>query len=151
MRIKEAAARTGVSADTLRYYERQGLLPRSARTVAGYRDYTEASLERIRFVKNALRIGFSVKQVASFLRARDEGRPPCREVRAAGDRILADVDRRIVELSEARAELARTLEDWDRRLATAPAGQPARLLEAIPPSAPGRATSASRSTLKRRP
>ncbi len=132
MRIGEAAARAGVSCDTLRYYERQGLLPRAPRTSSGYRDYSDALVDRVRFARNALRFGFSVKQIARFLKSREAGRPPCREVRAAADELRAAMDRQIEELTAARAELQRTLADWDGRLAATPAGAPARLLETLP-------------------
>ena len=131
MRIGEAAARAGVSRDALRYYERQGLLPRCPRTAGGYRQYSDGIVERVRFVRNALRFGFSVKQVSGFLRSRDAGRPPCREVRAAGERILAEIDRQIQELTTTREEVRRTLVEWDRRLAASPPGRAARLLETI--------------------
>jgi MerR family mercuric resistance operon transcriptional regulator len=118
--IGEAAARSGVSVDTIRFYERVGVLPKPPRTDGGYRRYTDAA-----------RFGFPLKDLASFLRARERGQPPCRSVRAAGDRLLAEMDRRIAELAQARGDLARTLADWDRRLAAAEPGRPARLLETL--------------------
>jgi DNA-binding transcriptional MerR regulator len=129
--IREAAARSGVSADTIRYYERIGVLPKPPRSNAGYRRYADASVARIAFVRDAARFGFPLKQLAGFLRAREKGQPPCRAVKAAGERLLVDMDRRIAELANARAELARTLADWDRRLARTPAGTPAHLLESL--------------------
>jgi len=132
MRIGEAAAQAGVSRDTLRYYERQGLLPRAPRTSGGYRLYSPADVGRVRFVRNALRFGFSVKQVAAFLKSRTQGRPPCREVRDAAERLLAAMDRHIEELQAARADMQQTLGEWDVKLATTPAGSPARLLELLP-------------------
>lgn len=131
MRIGEAAALAGVSSDTLRYYERQGLLPRPPRTDRGYRDYSASIVERVRFVRSALRFGFSVKQVAGFLRSRETGRAPCRQVRAAAAEILVHINRQIAELTEARADVERTLAEWDRRLAATPTGAPAHLLESI--------------------
>lgn len=131
MRIGEAASRAGVSCDTLRYYERQGLLPRPPRTANGYRDYSAAIVEHVRFVRNALRFGFTIKQVSGFLRSRASGRPPCHQVRVAAEQILDRIDRQVAELIAARADVQRTLAEWDERLATTPAGQPARLLEAI--------------------
>jgi MerR family mercuric resistance operon transcriptional regulator len=129
--IGEAAARSGVSVDTIRFYERVGVLPKPPRTDGGYRRYTDASVARIAFVRNAARFGFPLKDLASFLRARERGQPPCRSVRAAGDRLLAEMDRRIAELAQARGDLARTLAYWDRRLAAAEPGRPARLLETL--------------------
>ena len=109
LRISEVAARVGVSADTLRYYERRGLLPKAARSRSGYRLYSEASVARIQFVRNALRFGFSLKQIAQFLTSRAAGQPPCHDVRSAGQRILAEMDRQIEELTQARAEIRKTL------------------------------------------
>ena len=131
MRIGEAAARAGVTCDTLRYYERQGLVPGPPRAANGYREYPDATVGRVRFVRNALRFGFSVKQVAGFLRARDAGRPPCRDVRETAERLLGDVERQIERLTASRDAMRRTLAAWDARLAATPKGVPARLLEHI--------------------
>jgi len=131
LRISEAAQLAGVSPDTLRYYERMGLLPKIGRTESGYREYSEGMVERIRFVRNALRFGFSLKQVTKFLGARESGRAPCREVRAAAEDILARVDEQIKDLKAARRAIRDTLVDWDRRLSETPTGQPARLLQAL--------------------
>ena len=129
--IREAAARSGVSADTIRYYERVGILPKPPRSDAGYRRYSDTSVARIAFVRSAARFGFPLKELAGFLRARDKGQPPCRSVKAAADRLLRDMDRQIAELVAARAEMARTLADWERRLAQTPEGAPAHLLESL--------------------
>jgi DNA-binding transcriptional MerR regulator len=131
MRIGEAAARSGVSRDTLRYYERKGLLPQPPRTLNGYRDYPDGIVDRVRFVRAALEFGFSVKQIGSFLRSRNAGRPPCREVRRAAQQIAADIDRRIAELTAARAAMTETLAAWDERLDASTTGVPARLLESL--------------------
>jgi DNA-binding transcriptional MerR regulator len=132
-RIGEVALEAGVSPDTLRYYERMGLLPKVPRTGAGYRQYSDTAIERIRFIRNALRFGFALKEVATFLRASESGRAPCREVRASAGNILARVDRQIEELKAARRAIRETLADWDRRLAATPAGTPARLLRTLKP------------------
>jgi len=127
--IGEAARRAGVSPDTVRYYERRGVVPAPPRTNAGYRRYVEASVQRILFVRNALRVGFTLKEVAAFLRARDEGQPPCRDVRAAAGRLIDDMDRQIAEMVSARAAIVGVLGQWDKQLAATPAGTAARLLE----------------------
>jgi DNA-binding transcriptional MerR regulator len=129
--IGEAAARSGVSVDTIRFYERVGVLPKPPRSDSGYRRYTDASVARIAFVRNAARFGFPLKDLAAFLRARERGQPPCHAVKAAGDRLLSEMDRRLAELSSARNDLARTLVDWDRRLTSTRPGAPARLLESL--------------------
>ena len=129
--IGEAATRSGVSADTIRFYERVGVLPKPPRSDAGYRRYSAATVARIVFVRNAARFGFPLKELAAFLRAREKGQPPCRTVRTAGDRLLAEMDRQIAGLQQARAEMVATLADWDRRLARTAPGMPARLLESL--------------------
>ena len=129
--IGQAAARAGISADTIRYYERIGVLPKPPRSTAGYRRYSEAHVGRMVFVRDAARFGFPLKELAGFLKSRDKGRAPCHSVRAAGDRLLAALDRQIAELTAARNTMVRTLAEWDRLLAATPAGTPARLLESL--------------------
>jgi DNA-binding transcriptional MerR regulator len=131
--IGRAAARAAVSPDTIRYYERVGVLPAAPRTEAGYRLYSEEHVARIIFVRNAAAFGFPLKELAGFLKARQKGHPPCRSVRAAGERLLGGIDREIARLAAARDEMARTLAEWDLRLARTPAGTPARLLESLGP------------------
>jgi DNA-binding transcriptional MerR regulator len=110
-----------------------GVLSNVRRTDAGYREYSDLAVKQIQFVRNALRFGFSLKQVTTFLHARDSGRAPCRQVRAAADRILAHVDQQIKDLKAARRAIRETLMEWDQRLSRTTAGEPARLLEALKP------------------
>jgi DNA-binding transcriptional MerR regulator len=131
LQIGELAERTGVSVDTIRHYERLALLPKAARTSAGYRQYPPSAVDRVRLVRYALRFGFSLRDVAGFLRVREAGGTPCRDVRAAADRLLTAVDQRISDLTAARKDMSRTLRNWDRRLAGTPANRPARLLESL--------------------
>jgi len=131
LRIGQLAERTEVSVDTIRHYERLGVLPAAARTSAGYRQYSPSAVDRVRLVRRALRFGFSLRDLAGFLRVRSTGGTPCRDVRAAGDRILAAVDQRIAELTTARKEMKQTLSEWDRRLSRTPANRPALLLESM--------------------
>jgi DNA-binding transcriptional MerR regulator len=131
MRIGEAAARAGVTRDTLRYYERHGLLPPAPRRANGYRDYPDTVVDRVQTVRRALRFGFTVREIAGFFRARDGGRPPCREVRRAGERLLADVERQLAQLAASRDAIRETLADWDARLAVTAEDKPARLLEHV--------------------
>jgi len=136
LRIGHVAAQAGVSVDTIRHYERLGLLPKPQRTNAGYRQYPPGVIDRVRLVRHALQFGFSLREVAEFLRVRTAGGTPCRDVRAAGDRIMLAVDRRIAELTAARKAMRRTLREWDRRLARTPAGGQARLLESLDAHSP---------------
>jgi len=136
LRIGQLAKRSGVSADTIRYYERIGLMPKPARTSAGYREYSESAGDRVRLVQNALRFGFSLKQIGGFLGVREAGGAPCKQVRAAGTQILEAIEHQIAELTASRESIKETLRLWDGRLSHTSEGRPARLLEALPTGEP---------------
>jgi DNA-binding transcriptional MerR regulator len=142
LRIGELAERAGVSADSVRHYERLGLLPAAARTLGGYRSFPPAAVERVQLIRSAVRVGFSLRQLAAFLGERQAGGAPCRKVRDAAERILAGVDARIAELQATKGALTAMVHDWDERLARTPPNQPARLLDALGPAAtrPDRST-----------
>ena len=129
--IGEVAEGSGVSRDAIRYYERLGLVPKAARTAAGYRKYPSGVIGRLALVRNAQRFGFSLTEIAGFLRVRDGGGKPCQAVRAAGERMLKAVDAQIAELQAARQQMDSTLRMWGRTLDRTPAGQQARLLETL--------------------
>jgi len=131
MTPREVSLRTGVSSDTLRHYERKGLLPRPARTAAGYRRYSESTVQRVQLIQRALVIGFSLADLARVLRERDRGAAPCRSVRDLVEARLSDLEEQLRELSALRQELRTLLREWDERLATTPPGQAARLLETL--------------------
>jgi DNA-binding transcriptional MerR regulator len=127
----ELAKLAGVSPDTLRHYERIGVLPRPPRTPAGYRRYPASALERVRLIRRALAIGFSLDELRRVLQVRDRGGAPCRKVRDLAATKLAELDRRIAEFQALRDRLRAILDDWDARLDGAPDGQPVRLLESL--------------------
>lgn len=131
LKTGEVARRTGVSPDTVRHYERAGLLPRARRASNGYRGYPPEACERVLLVRRALLLGFTLAELSRLLRARDGGGVPCREVRALAQSKLHALDVRLVELAEARDRLRGVLEDWDARLARTPAGARAGLLDAL--------------------
>jgi DNA-binding transcriptional MerR regulator len=132
VKIGELADRAGVSRDTIRYYERMGLLPKAPRTASGYRQYAEGAIGRVRLVRDARRFGFPLKEVATFLRVREAGGAPCRQVREAAQHLVDDIDRQIGELRAARDAMRKTIRDWDQRLTRTSAGARAHLLEALP-------------------
>jgi MerR family mercuric resistance operon transcriptional regulator len=74
------AKSSGVSPDTIRHYERIGVLPQASRTQSGYRVYPASAVERVLVVQRALRIGFTLAELAEVLKARDAGSAPCRRV-----------------------------------------------------------------------
>ena len=129
--IGQVAQQSGVSTDTIRYYERIGLLPKAARSPSGYREYGESTAGRVRLIQNALRFGFSLKQVGAFLGVRQAGGAPCKNVRAAGAKLLEAMECKIVELMATRDSMVETIRQWDELLTATPEGQPAHLLEAL--------------------
>ena len=82
----------GVSTDTLRHYERVGVLAKPLRTRAGYRQYPPEAVLRVRLVRRALSIGFSLAELSRILRTRDRGGAPCREVRELAARKLEQLE-----------------------------------------------------------
>ncbi len=84
--------------------------------------------------RSAVRVGFSLRQLAAFLGERQARGAPCRKVRDAAERILAGVDAQIAELKATKNALTAMVRDWDERLARTPPNQPARLLDAMGPA-----------------
>jgi DNA-binding transcriptional MerR regulator len=121
----------GVSTDTLRHYERVGVLPRPRRTAAGYRQYPPEAEARVRLVRRAHALGFTLPELARILRVRDRGGAPCREVHALASSKLEQVERHLAEMVLLRDHLRQLLATWDRRLAATPEGTRANLLEAL--------------------
>jgi DNA-binding transcriptional MerR regulator len=105
MRIGEVAESVGVNPKTIRYYEDIGLLPVPERTPTGYRNYTTADVDRLVFVKTAQRLGFTLAEVREILAFREQGQRPCAYVLGVLERQVGDLDRRIRELQDLRAEL----------------------------------------------
>jgi MerR family transcriptional regulator, copper efflux regulator len=129
--IGAIAAAAGVSAGTIRYYEHVGLLPKAMRTPAGYRHYPREIAHRLKVIRNAQTFGFSLNEIAAFLRTRDGGGKPCENVRDAARRMLSAIDAQIAELKTRRRQMADTLKMWDQRLSQTPAGSRAHLLESL--------------------
>ena len=125
------AKRTGVTPDTIRYYERLGLLPKPARTPAGYREYSEGIVNRLVLIRNAQQFGFPLREIAAFLRVREAGGKPCHDVRRSAELMLSAVDRQITALVATRDHMQQTLRVWDSKLTEAGVGEPAYLLETL--------------------
>jgi MerR family transcriptional regulator, copper efflux regulator len=105
--IGALAKRAGVGIDTVRYYERAGLLTPQSRLSSGYRRYSELELARLRFIRRAQALGFTLKEVRELLSLsalRDVGR-----VKRSAQTKLTDVERRIAELEKVRAALAKLI------------------------------------------
>lgn len=103
--IGELARRVGVNRETVRYYERSGLLPRPARTVAGYRVFSDDTVDRLRFIKHAQALGFALDEIRELLGLRPGERSSCDEVQARAARKLVDVEAKIAALERIRGAL----------------------------------------------
>jgi len=107
--VSGLATRVGVSPHAVRYYERLGLLPKAARTAAGYRRYDEGAVERLRLVKGAQRVGLRLREIAELLEVVDRGQCPCGHTETLLRQRLAEVDTELARLAGLRGELARLL------------------------------------------
>lgn len=117
MTIGELASQAGVNVQTVRYYERRGILPEPARTASGYRQYDGEALARVRFIRRAQELGFSLGEIEELLGLRVDDRCSCSTVEAATRAKLADVRRKIRELKR----MERVLE---KLAASCAAGEP---------------------------
>ncbi len=113
--IGQLAARAGVKSDSVRFYERSGLLPKPSRSSSGYRTYDEAAVQRLRFIKKAQALGFSLDEVRRILSLRGRGAETCRCVTAMAEATLSEMDVKLRELQEFRDALEKTLRAWRRR------------------------------------
>ena len=129
-RIGELAKTTGVSTDTLRHYERKGVL-RAQRSSNGYRQYPENAVERVRMIRQALAVGFTLDELCTIFKVFDGGGAPCQQVRTLAARKLAEVESHLQEVTTLRDDLRAALKDWDNRLAKTALGKPAGLLKAL--------------------
>lgn len=104
-RIGDITRLLGLSADTLRYYEKIGLLPRVGRSVAGLREYGERDVSRLRFIQRAQKMGFSLAEIAQLLAMRENPQQARDEVRILTTLKLEEVEVRLKELTLLRNEL----------------------------------------------
>lgn len=105
MKIGEVANHAGVNVQTLRYYERCGLLREPGRRGSGYRDYPAETVRVVRFIKRAQKLGFSLMDITELLRVSADGPNCCAEVRALAHRKLSEIDAKIAALSAMRRAL----------------------------------------------
>lgn len=109
MRIGELAHATGTKAETIRYYEREGILPAADRTDSNYRDYSQEHLATLTFVRRARELGFTMAQVRELLALSDHEDKPCRDVDQLVQRQLNEVTRKIADLAFLQTELEQML------------------------------------------
>ena len=126
--------RTGVSTETLRHYERNGLIPLPARQQNGYRSYPLETVDRVLLIQRALSIGFTIEELGRILKNRDRGGTPCRQVRELAAAKLKDLERHLLDRQKVRKKLRHLLNAWDETLSHTPEGQRAGLLDGLVPT-----------------
>ena len=124
------AKATGVSTNTIRHYERIGVLQKAPRTVSGYRVYPDTAVDRVNVIQRALRIGFTLAELTEIFKTRDAGGTPCRRVFELAQEKLDGIDADIAALKRTRRYLAGVLTEWDARMAKS-GGQKAHLLQSL--------------------
>ena len=107
--VGQLASRAGVRADTIRYYEREGLLPVPQRTEGEHRRYGRADVDRLLFIRGAQRLGLRLAEISDLLTVRDTGVCPCEPAAGLLRRHVAQIEQEIERLSALRGELAGTL------------------------------------------
>ena len=125
------AKSAGVSPDTIRHYEKIGVLPRASRTDSGYRVYPARALDRVLVVQRALRIGFTLAELAEVLKARDAGGAPCRRVYQLAQDKLRGIEADIEALKRTRRYVKKVLDDWEQRIESAGLGEKSHLLYSL--------------------
>ena len=105
MKIGTLAKRADVAIDTVRYYERQGLLPAPVRLASGYRDYTDGDVARLRFIRRAKALGFTLGEIGELLALSTRRDGDMAGMKSAAQQKLADVDAKLAELQRIRQGL----------------------------------------------
>ena len=108
------AAEAGVNVQTLRYYERRGLLPEPERLESGYRSYPPEAVRTVRFVKRAQRLGFALEEVESLLQLAAGGPRSCASARQLAGEKITDLEQRIEALDAMRSSLSQLVATCDR-------------------------------------
>lgn len=112
--IGEVASRSGVSIDTIRFYERRSLLPVAPRTAGGYRVFTSKAIEQIQFIKQAQELGFSLDDIATLLTT--NGESDCLRVHDLLDTKVREIDHRMKSMVEFRKKLIHYLAECEEEL-----------------------------------
>lgn len=103
--IGQLASAAGVGVETVRFYERQGLVPKPPRRRSGYRAYPPETVERVRFIRRAKELGFTLREIAELLALRVDPRTSCADVRALARQKIIDVEAKLAELERIKSAL----------------------------------------------
>lgn len=115
MRLIECARQAGVSTDTLRHYLRVGLVVADGRTENGYRTFSARSVARVRFIRGALALGFTLRDAGELVEMGQRGELPCPRARTLLDQRLAQQGRQLDEALRLHRRMQRAVTDWKRR------------------------------------
>ncbi|HXV09301.1 MAG TPA: heavy metal-responsive transcriptional regulator [Burkholderiales bacterium] len=105
--IGRVARDAGLAIDTVRYYEREGLLERPARTSSGYRQYPADAVARLQFIRQAKELGFTLSEIRELLALKVAPGKSCADVRARAEAKIADIEQRVAQLTRMKRALAR--------------------------------------------
>lgn len=131
LRSGELARAAGVSTDTLRHYERVGVLSKAPRTQSGYRAYPAETLERVHMIRHAVRLGFTLGELAEILQTRDRGGVPCKRVLSLLESKLEGLGEHIAELQSMQKYMRRIVDDWSSKVGETQPGKRAHLLHSL--------------------
>lgn len=131
LRSGELARTAGISTDTLRHYEKLGVLAKAPRTSSGYRIYPPDSPERVNMIRHALRLGFTLAELAEVLHARNRGGAPCKRVLSMLEDKLIRLEKYIEELQSTRRHMQQIAEGWRSKLGDVQPGSRAHLLHSL--------------------
>ena len=113
--IGRLAKLSGVKPDTIRFYERSGLLPKPQRLASGYRIYDNAALKQVRFIRKAQSLGFSLDEIRRIMNLRGQGKETCRCVISMAEATLGETETKLKELRKFKDTLATNLTRWKRK------------------------------------
>ncbi len=105
--IGQLAKKALVNVETVRYYERRGLIPKPSRRGSGYRQYSQDTITRIRFIKRAQELGFSLKEISELLSLRVDPDTTCGDVKRRADLKIADIEEKIQTLQRIKKALSK--------------------------------------------
>jgi len=146
LRSGELARLTGVSADTIRHYEKIGILAAPPRTASGYRIFGRDTVDRVLVVRRALQLGFTLAELSEILRTRDSGGVPCHRVLNLTEEKLRSLEQQIQELQRTQSYMRKLVRDWRNKLKRGAPGSKAMLLQSLT----GKPKIASTNNFKRR-
>jgi len=102
LRIGHVAKESGIGIETIRFYERNGLIEEPPRRESGYREYSQEIIPRLRFIKRAKELGFSLREIGEILSMRSRGHARCKDVKVHAEQKLSDIESKIRDLKKMR-------------------------------------------------